>query len=68
MKQVNIWDIQMVFKKDGDIARIGDNRRAQSILDRSKKVQKNSQKGTVTYTAFMALYFSSVLFLMISVA
>ena len=49
----------MTFKKkDGDVERIGDARRPESILDKSKKAQKNSEKGTYTYTAFMALYFS----------
>ena len=57
-KQVNIWDVHMVFKDDGDIESIGDNRRSVSIMDKSKKAQKNSDKGTITYTAFMALYFS----------
>ena len=59
MKKVNIWDVIMTFKKkDGDVERIGDARRPESILDKSKKAQKNAEKGTYTYTAFMALYFS----------
>ena len=58
LQKVNIWDVHMAFSKDGDIARIGDARTAQSILDRSKKAQAGSPQGTLTYTAFMALYFS----------
>ena len=56
-QQVNIWDVHFVIRNDGDIQSIRDNR-ATSILDKSRKAQKNSEKGTYTYTAFMALYFS----------
>lgn len=59
MKKVNIWDVNMAFSEyGGDVEQIGNNRRAQTVLDRSTDVQRNSLPGTLSYTAFMALYFS----------
>ena len=35
-QQVNIWDVHMVFRDDGDIVSYDDGK-TKSILDRSKK-------------------------------
>lgn len=52
---VNIWDVTLEIRKDGDIKRVGADHKPASIID--KKLRADAT-GSIHYTATMANYFS----------
>ena len=52
---MNIWDVTLELKKDGDISRVESDHQAHTVLD---KKNMDEIEDSITYTTVMANYYS----------